>query len=566
MTKKRKGGTTGGDCGKTTVRLTAPIEGDEYHPTHKVVVRGATAPDGTPWVEIAASGGTPVVWVKFDDLSDDASSAKKRMREGRLHLFKNELSQALDKARKVDVFPAAPLIERSGWSGAYFALLSGEVFSPDGVDEPIILFEPQPDKCAAAGDETWRKGMKRLCSGQPIVTFAVMMPFCAPILRLSRITNNFGVELSGPKARGKSTLQRAAASTAGPVLDPSGKNYWITANTTMNALEAEMPLHNDMFMSIEEMSSMNAGESDRVRANRARELVFRMYEGTGKDRFQAARQPPARFAYLTSTNDPTATLLGANAGDAADAVTDRLLALPISSERIHGIFEEDLPKGYRSGEAAARAIDALVAEHYGHPIRVFLRALVNARAEDEDALKHDIEALIMKFRQAVGVPEGSQGTEARVADAFGLIYAAGRLAQRYGALPWSLKCLTAAVCCHRLNRQSVGAHVTNLERLRQLARREDVIEVNLTDKTKAYRKAVEKAPAMILAKKHSKRELLVTLEVLRDLFPHLKALVTDPEIKPLMRCETGRHSRQVTVVCGKKKRRFFCLRLPDYDD
>lgn len=93
---------------------------------------------------------------------------------------------------------------------------------------------------------------------------------------------------------------------------------------------------------------------------------------------------------------------------------------------------------------------------------------------------------------------------------------------------------------------------TNLERLLQLSRREDVIEVNLTDKNKAYRKAVEKAPALFLAKKDSKRESLVTLEVLRELFPHLKALVTDPEIKPHMRCETDRNSRQVTVVCSKK--------------
>lgn len=566
MTKKRKGKIRTSDCGKDTARPSVSHEGAEYRPTHKVVVRGATAPDGTPWVEIAAPSGNPAVWVKFDDLSDDASPAKKRMRAGGLHLFKEGLSQALDKARKVDGFPPAPLIERPGWSGPYFALPSGEVFSPDGVEEPIILFEPQPRKCAAAGDETWLKGMKRLCRGQPIVTFAVMFPFCAPLLRLSRVLSNFGVELSGPKARGKSTLQRAAASTAGPVLDPAGQNYWITANTTMNALEAQMPLHNDMPLVIEEMSAMNAGESDRVRGNRARELVFRLWEGTGKDRFQAARQTPARFAYLTSTNDPTAALMGANAGDAPDAANDRLLALPISPERPHGIFEEELPTGYRSGEAAARAIDALVAEHYGHPIRVFLRALVKARAEGEDALKRDIDAFIMKFREAVGVPEGSQGTEARVADAFGLIYAAARLAKRYGALPKSLKCLTAAVYCHRLNRQSVGVHVTNLERLLQLARREDVVEVNLTDETKAYRKAVEKAPALILTKKHRKRELLVTLEVLQDLFPHLKALVTDPEIKPLMRCEKGRNSRQVTVIGSKKKRRFFCMRLPDDGD
>ena len=533
-----------------------------YVRPEELIVDGATAPTQVPWIRTFDSATTREAWIPLEEFSDDARLAKARLRKAGLYLFDEELKSWITKAKKVEEFPPRPLIDRPGWSGPYFALPNGEIYSPDGAEVAIILFERQFAKCATKGDKNWLKGVKRLARRQPIVTIAVMLPFCAPILRLSRVQINFGVELSGPKARGKSTLQRLAASVSGAAVDPAGFNYWITANTTMNALEQQMPLHNDMPMIIEEMSAMNAGESDRVRANRARELVFRMAEGTGKDRANAPRQPHSRFVYLTSTNDPTSALIGANASDAADAAADRILALPISPERPHGVFEVDLPKGKRTGEEAARAIDELVSNHYGYPIRHFVRALVNERASSEDAIKQEIDAHVMDFRQAVGV-DGKSGTEARVADPFGLIYAAGRLAQRFGALPKTLQCMDSAVYCHRLNRESVGTRVSNLEQLLQLADRDEVIDVDLADTSKRYRKSVERAPAVILNGKNGKRELLVTLDVLNELFPRLNNVLTDPQIKPLLRCDEGRKTRKVKVAAGEKPKRFLCLRIPD---
>jgi len=533
-----------------------------YRRPRDLLLEGATSPTDIPWVRTVDLASEKEAWIPLEDFSDDARPAKARLRKAGIYLFDEAEKEWIRKAKKVEEFPPRPLIDRPGWSGPYFALPNGEIFSPAGAEEAIFLFDPLVGKCAKAGDKTWLKGVKRLARAQPIVTFAVMVPFCAPLLRLSRLQANFGIEMSGPKARGKSTLQRLAASVAGAALDPSGRNYWITANTTMNALEQQMPIHNDMPMIIEEMSAMNAGESERVRDNRARELVFRMAEGTGKDRFQAARQAQARFVYFTSTNDPISVLIGANASDAADAAADRLLAVPISPERPNGVFEEQLPKGQRSGEDAARAIDELVSEHYGHPMRQFVRALVNVRAIDEVGIKRDIDTYIMEFRRAVGV-DGKSGSEARVADAFGLIYAAGMLAQRFGALPKSLQCLDAAVYCHRLNRESVGARISNLEQLVQLADSEEVVPVDLADESKRYRKAVERAPALILRGNKAKRELLVTLDKLNELFPRWKDVVGDPEVKPLLRCDDGRNSRKVKVVAGEKPRRFLCLRLPD---
>lgn len=548
------------ELGAGTSQARKPVR-VEYRRASKVDVRGATAPDGKPWVEVSAAEGKRSAWIPFDDLSDDAAKAKRRMRDADIVLFGDDLRTAINKARGVSAFPPLTLIERPGWSGPHFALISGEVFSPDGAGEPIVLFEPQPQKCSAKGTAAWRKVVRQLARRQPVVTFAVMIAFAGPLLRLSRLRENIGFELSGPKGVGKSTLQHLATSVVGPALEPAGQNYWITANTTINALEAELPLHNDLMIVIEEMSVMGAASGAKARADQMRELVFRMTQGTPKGRFGTVRGHPSRFVYLTSTNDPIASLLAAQPSDAALAAGDRLLALPLSTKRKHGIFEKTLPDGCDTGEDAARAIAELVSEHFGHPMRRFLRMLVKARADDEISLIQQIDGYIAKFRDAVGI-DGNAGSEARVADSFGLIYAAGRLAQRFHALPKELDCMQAALKCYRINRKAVGSEITNAERLRRLAKKPGVVTVDVTDSTAAYRRRIGKAPALILMGKDGKRELLLTQKALERAFPKSKSLFADPAIKPLMRADTGRNTIKVKLVRGGKSVRVYAFRLP----
>jgi len=538
----------------------ADVSANRFIKATRVDVQGGTAPDGMPWVNMSAADGNANVWVPLDELLDDAAPAKRRMRAARLFLFKDNLTNALDLARNVNAFPPLPLIDAPGWSGPHFALRSGEVFSPDDHTDTIVLFEPDPVTCAARGGKAWSKGAKRLGKGQPIVTFALMIPFAGPLLQLSRVRENIGFELSGPKGVGKSSLQHLSTSTIGPALEPAGKNYWITANTTMNALEAEMPRHTDTIMVIEELSVMHAGDSEKIRANHMREFVFRMAQGTAKSRYQEEKKTPVRFVWLTSTNDPLATLLGKYGGDAGEAAGDRLLALPIGPNRKHGIFKAPLPKGCATGEDAARAIADLVAGNYGRPMRRFLRRLVKGRAKDEAGLRAVIEAFILEFRDAVGV-DGNTGSEARVADAFGLVYAAGRLAQRYGALPKKLDCLAAACKCYRINRKSMDAEVSNVERLQRLARHKGVVCIDLEDHSKAYLKRLAAAPALIRIGKGGKRELLLSKEQFERAFPMSNGLLADTAVKKLMRHDKGRNTIKIQVSHSEEPKRYRCFSL-----
>ena len=88
---------------------------------------------------------------------------------------------------------------------------------------------------------------------------------------------------------------------------------------------------------------------------------------------------------------------------------------------------------------------------FGHAMPKFIKKLVKAAAKDRDTVVKQINRHIAHFRKRAGV-DANNGAEVRVADTFGLVYAAGRLAKDYEVLPSDLNCLAAALACYRLNR------------------------------------------------------------------------------------------------------------------
>jgi len=532
-----------------------------------VEVRGATSPEGKPWVQVSAQGSGPSAWIPLGDLADDAAAAKKRLRAAGIHLFKEDQADAIDKARGVSAFPPEPLIEHSGWVDRHFALPSGRVISPpsDQSDSvPVVLFDVDPVKCASSGTlEDWLGGVERLAVGQAIITFVLMVAFAAPILRLSRVRENVGFELAGPKGLGKSTAQQLASSICGGALEPAGRNYWISGNTTANAIEDQFPIHADMPLLIEETSLFHAGESDKVRTTKFKEFIFRASTGAPKARKGASLADPVRFTYLTSANDGFATLLGGHTSEAGAAAADRLLTIPIAATRRHGIFSK-LPAGCYDGDDAARAIAKLVSTNFGTAMPHFLNGLVEARHQDETTLRADIEAFMDEFRNKAGV-DGNSGTDARVADAFGLAYAAGRLAQQYGALPSKLPVRSAALRCHALNRKAAGRALSQLTRLRMIARRRDTLEIGAREPLKVSESEIFNTPAIIRINKQGVRELLISPGALARLFPSPKALLRDKAVRAIMRCDEGRSTVKVVVHPRGKARRFHVFRLSEND-
>ena len=535
-------------------------DNEPYVRPEAIIVEGATAPTGVPWILTKDPSTNRQAWIPFRDFTDDARAARAKLTNSQILLFGEAVKTWIAKVRKVEQFPPRPLIENIGWTGHNFALASGEVFSPAAEADQVVLFETDPNKCSTKGTlKDWKTGIARLAGDQDIITFTLMLAFAGALLRFSCVDTNLGFELVGPKAVGKSTGQRLVSTVHGGAIEPHGRNFWISANTTMNGLEDILPQHADGMIVIEEMSLFCAGDANRIRAAKLMDLVFRLESGTIKKRHQSDTSQHVRFVYLTSSNEPLARVLGSDLSQKEDAAIDRLLTIPIPSDAKHGIFTT-LPVGCVTGDQAARAIRDLTETNYGFAIRRFLGQLAQELSADEDGVKARIDRYIAKFRAAVGV-DGDAGSAVRVAKAFGLVYAAGRFAKRYGALPKELRCLHAARECHRLNRETNSPPPSMLDQLQVLSKRSGVIVVEPASLRKISDQELREAPALLRKLSKRRTELLLTKAALKREFPQRRALLADKAVMALSIRDKDRPTCKRTVRTNKKQERFYCFEL-----
>lgn len=536
-----------------------PVSGSrKFDPTTKIKVRGATAPSGAPYLYLTACGAS--AWLHRGLFRGGGRAAEEALAARNIVLLGNEWTTCKSKALKVTEFPPRPLIEHPGWDANYFALADGTVISPPAVSpqKPVVLFSPVLGRGRTKGTtEEWLRAVAVPLAGQQLAKFIIMAMFAAPLLRIVNRAGNFGFELAGPKGVGKSTLQILASSVAGPALSPSGNNYWRSANATAAGLEGVMAEHADMPLVIEETNLFAAGESDRNRAAKLNELVFRLSDGSVKARYHDHAQRRFRFIYLTSTNEPLEQILGGHRAAVSDAAADRLLTLPIGSDRPHGIFDY-VPKRYFDAAEFAAALTRGASRRFGTAMRTFLEGLVEARFEDADALKRTIEGSLARFRTAVGADMNS-GSATRVADVFGLVYAAGILAKQFGALPDKWNCLTAARAAYELNRSTVTA-MSYRDRILRLARAKGVLDLSkglpsLSDAD------LEALPGLV-GGRNGRRELLLTPKALERAFPDRRALFRDEHIQRMMVTDEGRKTVKRRLRDNHSPERVHCFRLP----
>ena len=92
----------------------------------------------------------------------------------------------------------------------------------------------------------------------------------------------------------------------------------------------------------------------------------------------------------------------------------------------------------------------MAAKYYGVPIRAYLTKLTAARAAYPERLLRRTRYSVNRFVRATGI-DMNDGPAHRVAKAFGLNYAAGELARRYGVLPsgWQEDILDCILTCYR---------------------------------------------------------------------------------------------------------------------
>jgi hypothetical protein len=463
---------------------------------------------------------------------------------------------------KLTSFPRAPIVIKSGWSRFGFAQSNGRVVVPDGQPEPLKAFSPASGLLDASGTlEGWIEQVATPIGDHLLASFFMMVMFTASLLRFTNRADNFGFELSGDAGRGKTTLQLLMASAAGPAIGDASTTYWRSLNTTMNALETVMPLYADMPLILDEAGLVHGAGKGDTRAQAMREMAFRLAAGAVKHRLGEPTGPRSRLVFVLSTNRPIASLLGPAHAAENEAIADRLITLPLLTDRPFGIFDH-CPPGYASTGAFADVLKQGASEHYGHALPVFLQYLVNEEAEYPERLRRRINRCVDSF-VAGSATDTNDGSRTRVAKAMGLVYAGGRAAQAAGVLPRRYRCLEAAQAALDLH-ISHGRRPTSFnDRLRALLRHPGTIDLSKTDIASIPVVVLQKCPQFIYEGRSKQRELVVPVEQIDRVFSNWNASRNDPDVRQRLKVSSDRNTRDRPVGPKGAERPVYCFDITD---
>ena len=402
-------------------------------------------------------------------------------------------------------------------------------------------------------------GVAKPLTGLLFGEFMVIFPFVAPLLRFLPQLDNFGILLVAPKGKGKTTLLDFAASTIGGVKGSSGKPYWTLLNSTLNAFEDQMSQHRDLPLMLDDSSRTLATMDQKQAGQFMSGLAYLMEGGEPKARLGQISPPKCRFTFVITAN---AGMLENFESISAidDAALDRLLAIRVPSDWEHGTFEF-LPEGYVDSANFARTLRAAALQNHGHAFRRFIKKLVKEAETDQAGLSQKLEGYIAEFKSRAA-PNSNEGSDHRIALAFGAIYAAGKLAQEFGVIPETFKPGKTALAAYRLHLAERHSVLTPLERLLQIANSPQTL---LIDKNADREEQARKAESA-LATLHLRpdcRELKIRPGKIQTAWPGWDQSKSNAELRRLLLGNDGNHlATKSALASGMPKERLYRFRLP----
>ena len=524
-----------------------------------VTVRGYIDTDQQQWVKIKYNKKSALI--EYNAFAADRGSIWTNLSQKGLVIV-NRAAKA-EIVEKVDTikFRRHVIFSRQGWCEGQFADASGKVFAPEDVTTGWIAFVPNGIKCSQSGKASkWRQRVVEPIKQHPIPSFFIMAAFGSPMLDLLGRTENIGFELAGEGGKGKSTTQRLMASVVGPAMEKD-RGYITTFNMTPAALEKSMRWHADMPFIIDEANLFGSGESSSAEKRKMQDFAFQMGSGVTKGRFDSPQQEGFKFIFVISANKPFIELLGDSHRHIANAASDRLMSITVPAGDA-GVFGE-LPLGFDSYRQFTLALEAGMSEQYGTAMPKFLMRLVQARHKNEKRLKATIRFKIDEFKTEVGVNDDN-GSDVRVAEAFGLVYAAGSFARRYGILPRDFDCLGSAKHCYANFRDTVPIRQSLSERLIAIANRPDTKKIDAKNLPKLSDEKVATIGAFIRERKREKL-LLITTALGQKMFPDWNALKGTADFVNLNRANDNGRGRgyHCRIRSNKKSDWFYCFQLPE---
>ena len=495
-------------------------------------------------------------WIPLTEFEGRGSWARNALAASGMVFFGKDFAELRDHIADFDGYKHVPVFRRPGWGPqGLFAFPDGEMIGKRDGERVAIVFEKQLSRVAVAGiHEHWLREVASPLAGHEIAEFCLMLVLAPALLKPTGVPLNFGIELSGPSATGKSTLSNLAASVAGPAEGPAG-GYVVSMNSTANAIDQLMPSFDGFPLLLEEWNLMVFGEG--ASAGKATiDIISRMSDGRPKRRHNDCDKPRSRFLWLASTNRPWHERSDKLTQFEKNAIADRMITIPIAEPEAGGVFNAKKLGRRTVGSMSAKLAKASRKFH-GTAYRAFVSYLVDYQREHgEDA----IEEVVAKYRRWFErklIKRNIKATE-RLIGAMGVVYAAGLLAKKAGALPDTFTPQRSVSYVLERHLEARKEMRSPLDILLDLLDDPDTLDWRKKTGTMPA-EALDRASAVLWDGK-SGPELILTNAQLRTLTGDPRAFLNDPEIGSLLKRAGDRPSRYRTLVAGQREQ-MRCFRL-----
>lgn len=317
----------------------------------------------------------------------------------------------------------------TGWHGDCFIKPDHSIIGKPP-KRSVLELTNSPVHLARKGSfEGWANAVQTFAAGQSTLMISVCLAYLGPLLPLMG-NGNVGLDLTGRSSIGKSSALDLAASVWGAPLRQPG-SIAASLRTTDNAAEQSMLSRANALLALDEVNLL--GIDARKQAEALGNLVFLIAEGVEKFRYDDPTAMRVSVASMVTSNKSILDQARQYDHANAEAAAVRFITVNADACTGHGVFDY-LPHGYESSGDAVLAMKAALANNHGHSIDLFLQRLVDSLKRDHDGVVTRIDNYQQDFMQRCSVA-ASDGLAHRRALAFAAIYAAGRLATHFGALP-----------------------------------------------------------------------------------------------------------------------------------
>ncbi len=282
-----------------------------------------------------------------------------------------------------------------------------------------------------------------------LLVFLICVAFVPPLLSLLK-RRGFGVNLVGKPQSGKTT----ATAVAGTVWGGGGQNGFMeTWKISKNGIEDHARDHKDALLCMDDTSRITCNAKER--AEILWDAIFCYDGGHEKKRKGLGLPDEWNGILLSSSNEPAVKILRDGGKEWGEQFGSRFLEITIDKNTETGepsILDSISGKYNTHREYIDKYLAPKLNRYYGTPIEGFLKKLSKdwRDAEKRKELKLQLRSYENLFTKKC-IEKVERKGMARAENAFALIYAAGRLAQQYGLVPWDDKTINTAIKWAYLN-------------------------------------------------------------------------------------------------------------------